>query len=83
MMPSTPASPEALVRSTVNTNSAAPVSVPRFAFFAVPNPQQGTGVVDVILMDGPFLRFDTNAFQDGIQSIPAEDCQVLMDYFRQ
>ncbi|MCA8981101.1 MAG: hypothetical protein H6831_13185 [Planctomycetes bacterium] len=78
-----PLNGKALVRSTVNTNSAAPVSVPRFAFFAVPNPQQGTGVVDVILMDGPFLRFDTNAFQDGIQSIPAEDCQVLMDYFRQ
>jgi len=78
-----PLNGKSLVRSTLNTNSAAPVSVPRFAFFAVPNPQQGTGVVDVILMDGPFLRFDTNAFQDGIQSIPAEDCQVLMDYFRQ
>jgi len=39
--------------------------------------------VDVISLDGPFLRTDTNAFHDGIQSIPAENCQVLMDYFRQ
>ncbi len=78
-----PLNGKALVRSTLNTNTAAPVSVPRFAFFAVPNPQQSSGVVDVVLMDGPFLRYDTNAYEDGVQSIPVEDCQVLMDYFRQ
>ena len=78
-----PLNGKSLVRATPQTNGAAPVSVPRFAFFAVPNPNQGTGVVDVISLDGPFLRTDTNAFHDGIQSIPAENCQVLMDYFRQ
>jgi hypothetical protein len=28
-------------------------------------------------------RADTNAYQEGIQSVPAADCNVLVDYFRQ
>lgn len=56
---------------------------PRFAFASVPNPTLGEGGVDVILLDGAFLRFDTNVFQEGVQSIVAPDTTVLMDYFRQ
>jgi hypothetical protein len=37
----------------------------------------------VILLDGAFLRYDTNVFQPGIQSIEAPHTNILMDYFRQ
>ncbi len=60
-----------------------PSNSPRFVFAAVPNPHQGIGGVDVILLDGAFLRFDTNAFQEGIQSIPAPNAAIMMDYFSQ
>ncbi len=62
---------------------AQPTNRPRFAFAAVPNPASGQGGVDVILLDGAFLRFDTNVFQPGVQSIVAPDTNVIMDYFRQ
>ena len=55
----------------------------KYLFVAVPNPIGGTGVVDVILLDGTFGRVDTNPFQTGTQSIPAPDVQVVSTYFRQ
>ena len=58
-------------------------SEPRFMFVAVPNSDQGGGVVDVLRIDSGFLRFDTNPFQPGIQSIPAPGANIVMDYFRQ
>jgi Lactonase, 7-bladed beta-propeller len=56
---------------------------PRYMFVAVPTPLVGTGVVDVIRIDQNNSRVDTNAYQNGTQSIPAPDVQVLMDYFRE
>ena len=56
---------------------------PRFMFAAVPSPTLGLGGVDVILLDGAYLRFDTNAFQPGVQSINAIGTVTMMDYFRQ
>ena len=56
---------------------------PRYLFVAVPNPTQGSGVVDVIRIDQGFTRVDTDPFHSGVQSIPAPNVQVLMDYFRE
>ncbi len=56
---------------------------PRFMFAAIPNSTQGGGVIDVFEMDSGFQRFDTNSFQTGIQSIPANGVNVLMHYYRQ
>ena len=56
---------------------------PTFLFAAIPNSNQGGGVVDVIKMESGFLRFDTNPFQPGTQSIPVPGVNVVMDYFRQ
>jgi hypothetical protein len=58
-------------------------TTPTFMFVAVPNPFQGSGVVDVINVDGSNFRQDTNPFTAGVQSIPVPDVAVLMDYFRQ
>jgi hypothetical protein len=57
----------------------------RYLFVAVPNPTTASeGNVDVIdIAGGGAARFDTNAYEDGIQSIRIEDVDVLMDYFRQ
>jgi hypothetical protein len=60
-----------------------PTSHPRYLFVAVPNPTQGTGLVDVIRIDQGNARIDTNPFHAGIQSIPTPNVQVLMNYFRQ
>lgn len=78
----TPINGKSLVRgacfgSVVNTNE------PRYMFVAVPNPVSGTGVVDVVRIDLGFARIDTNAFQPGIQSVPATNVQVVSDFFRQ
>ena len=78
----TPINGKSLVRgacfgAVVNTNE------PRYMFVAVPNPLSGTGVVDVVRIDLGFARIDTNAFQPGIQSIPATNVQVVSDFFRQ
>ncbi len=59
------------------------VSEASFMFLAVPTSTQGGGVIDVIRLDSGFQRFDTNAFEPGTQSIPAQGVSVLMDYFRQ
>ena len=56
---------------------------PRYMFIAVPNPTVGTGLVDVIRIDQGFTRVDTNAYHTGVQSIPALNVQIVMDYFRQ
>ncbi|MAF66598.1 MAG: hypothetical protein CMJ84_13190 [Planctomycetes bacterium] len=75
-----PLNGKAIVRSAggvVGTNS------PRLLLLAVPNQSSGPGGVDVLLLDGPLQRFDTNAFQEGIDSIDIPDVTVLSDYFRQ
>jgi len=69
---------KALVRA--NGGGVQPVSFPKFMFLAVPNP----GVVDVFeLGSGTLQRFDTDVFEDGVQSIPAPDVTVVADYLRQ
>jgi YVTN family beta-propeller protein len=60
-----------------------PTNTPRYMFAAVPNPFVGTGVVDVVRIDQSYVRVDTNPFLSGIQSIPAENCVIVTDYFRQ
>jgi len=58
-------------------------SAPRFLFLAVPGDGPNDGRVDVIDMSDDFLRFDTNVFHDGVQSIPTPGVTGLMNYFRQ
>lgn len=65
------------VRGGNNVNEAS------YMFLAVPNSNQGGGVVDVIRMDTGFLRLDTDPFESGTQSIPVPGVSILMDYFRQ
>ncbi len=67
----------------VPTGGVTPASVPRKMFVAVPVSSEGPGVIDVIDIDAGFLRFDTNPFQDGVQSVPAPGARIVMDYFRQ
>lgn len=55
----------------------------RYLFVAVPSPVQGTGGVDVLQISSALQRFDTNAFQPGVQSIPAPGVVQLMDYWRE
>lgn len=66
-----------------NCPAVFPTSHPRYLFVAIPNPTQGTGVVDVIRIDQGNNRIDTNPFVLGVQSIPAPNVQVLMDNYRQ
>ncbi|MEM6568132.1 MAG: beta-propeller fold lactonase family protein [Planctomycetota bacterium] len=71
-----------------NTRVIGPVSVntsePQFLFASVPNPIGGSGVVDVLALALTGLpRFDTNPYQDGIQSIPVPQVTLLSDYWRQ
>lgn len=56
---------------------------PIFMFLAVPNSVEGTGSIDVVKIDSGSIRFDTNPFDPGVQSIPAPGASILMDYFRQ
>jgi hypothetical protein len=77
-----PANGKNLVRpipgGAINTNE------PTYMFLAVPNSTSQGGVVDVLNIAASGLgRADTNAYQEGTQSVPAEDCNVLVDYFRQ
>lgn len=69
---------KALMRPPGNATSA-----PRYLFAAVPTPLQGPGGIDVFQLSGALVRIDANAFQPGIQSIPAPGITGLMDYFRQ
>ena len=64
--------------TAINTNE------PTYLFLAVPNSTSQGGVVDVLNIASTGLtREDTNAYQSGTQSIPADSCNVLVDYFRQ
>ncbi len=61
----------------LNTNEA------KYLFLPVSDPATGEGfAIDVVDLDTG-LRVDVNAFQDGVQSIPAEGAQNVADYFRQ
>ncbi len=72
---------KSLVKS--NGNVIVPVSAPQFMFLAVPNSLEGPGVIDVINLAAGFQRFDTDPFQNGVQSIPATGVIGLSDYIRQ
>ncbi len=56
---------------------------PRFLFAAVPNSTEGPGVVDVFNIDAGGLRFDTDAYTPGVQSIPVPFVSAVVDYWRQ
>ena len=75
-----PLNGKAIIRQV---GAAAPANLARYLFAAVPNPILGLGGVDVLYMDAGFHRFDTNAFEPGVQSIDALGTVTLMDYFRQ
>ncbi|MBL8857668.1 MAG: hypothetical protein JNL28_04065 [Planctomycetes bacterium] len=79
--PSTPSNGKSPIRG--NCQGPFNNSEPSYMFVAVPNSQNGVGVVDVIVLDGAFSRVDTNKFQSGIQSIPCPNVQGLSDYLRQ
>ena len=61
------------------------VNAPAHLFVAIPESSQGGGVIDVIDLLGPtaFTRRDTNVFQPGVQSIPADGVTGLSTYLRQ
>lgn len=69
------------VRLVNNTPTGA--KHPRFLFAAVPNSSEGPGVVDVINLQSSNLRFDTDPYLVGKQSIPAPGVNLLIDYWRQ
>jgi YVTN family beta-propeller protein len=69
------------VRLVNNTPTGA--KHPRFLFAAVPNSSEGPGVVDVINMQSSNLRFDTDPYLPGKQSIPVPGVNLLIDYWRQ
>lgn len=60
-----------------------PTNTPNYMFLAVPNSNEGAGVVDVINLSAGLQRVDTDAFLPGTQSVPAPGAVVLMDYFQQ
>jgi hypothetical protein len=61
----------------------ASVNTPQFMFVSVPTSSEGPGVVDVIFLEGGFQRYDTDPFEDGIQSIPMPGVRKVMDFIRQ
>lgn len=63
-------------------NTATPGNFSRRVFVAVPFPNAGVGVIDVINIATAQLE-DTNPYIPGVQSINAPEAQVLSDYFRQ
>jgi hypothetical protein len=74
---------KSLVRNA-GTNGPQGANQCEFMFVAIPNPTTASnGNIDVIDITGGYDRFDTNAYEAGIQSIPVNDVTVLMDYFRQ
>jgi hypothetical protein len=77
----TPQNGKGLVRAApgiVNVNEA------QFAFVAVPNSANGSGVLDVLETGaaGVPLR-DANPYVAGIQSVQAPQVTVVVDYWRQ
>jgi hypothetical protein len=74
---------KSLVRNA-GTNGPQGANQCKYMFVAVPNPTTASnGNIDVIDISGGYNRLDTNAYEEGVQSIPVEDVTVLMDYFRQ
>ena len=72
-------------KSTVKLRGATyvPSYSPDYMFLAVPNSNEGPGVVDVISLNSGFTRFDTSAYLPGVQSIPAPGVILVSDYWRQ
>ena len=72
-------------KSQVRSTPLGVQNVNEATYMFLPVRESDTGLVasiDVIrLSDG--ARVDTDAFQPGVQSIPARGAQVVMDYFRQ
>ena len=65
-----------------NTNEASYLFVPVAASLTTTGSLPVGTSIDVIeLATG--MRIDTNAFQSGVQSIPADGVRVVADYFRQ
>ena len=62
------------------TGGFASTNSPQFMMVAVPTSDEGPGVIDVIHLEGGFLRFDTNPYLDGTQSIPAPGVRSVMDF---
>lgn len=60
-----------------------PVCAPQFIFLAVPNSNEGPGVVDVLELASGYRRFDVNVFDPGTQSIPVPNASGLADFIRQ
>jgi DNA-binding beta-propeller fold protein YncE len=56
---------------------------PRFLLAAVPASSEGPGVVDVINVQSGNLRFDTDPYLPGTQSIPVPGVSAVVDYWRQ
>ncbi len=56
---------------------------PRFLMAAVPASTEGPGVVDVINVQAGNLRYDTDPYLPGIQSIPVPGVSAVIDYLRQ
>ena len=75
-----PINGKSLVRGS--NGGVVPAKSPQFLLVAVPSSSEGPGVVDVIEL-GSLLRRDTNAWQPGVQSIPAAGVTGLCDYWRQ
>ena len=78
----TPQNGKGLIRAVpggiVNVNEA------QFAFVAIPNSANGSGVLDVLEIGaaGVPLR-DSNPYVEGVQSVQAPQVTVVVDYWRQ
>jgi hypothetical protein len=78
-----PLNGKSLVR-TVGTVGPRGANQCQYLFVAIPSPTTASeGNIDVIDISGGYTRIDTNAHDAGIQSIPVDDVDVLMDFFRQ
>lgn len=61
--------------------SAIPAAYPDFMFVAVPNSTEGPGVIDVISLTSGYVRFDTDGYLPGKQSIPCPGARHLATYY--
>ncbi|MGK0219065.1 MAG: hypothetical protein ACI9HE_002566 [Planctomycetota bacterium] len=76
-----PSNSKNLIRNNPGPMNA---SEPAYLFVAVPNAEGGSGLVDVFGVSAAGLPLvDVNAFQPGVQSIPAPNVTVLADFWRQ
>jgi len=78
-----PANGKSQVKRHPNTTAPVNANEPQFMFLAVPNAFGGSGVVDVLELAAGVPRRDTNAFEEGIQSIPVPNVVGVADYWRQ